>query len=232
MHGRGELGLWDTLDAVGGWFRRLSGNAPDPEIKRTPPGSGRTARGARLREPSQAHLSALKLRCSRLRPFQAGIPGAPVARARALACPARPSGSERGWFPEGEGGCFFPGLAPWAILRNPQGHLRPVSGPAAGMSAKFVSIGMDRGGGGGADCRPSAPHQGLPGNRQAVHTHSLTYGQKPEPGRETPVRTPDLYYSPESPCQQGRGFSEPWENGIGIGIGIAIAVAIVIENCA
>ena len=147
MHGRGELGLWDTLDAVGGWFRRLSGNAPDPEIKRTPPGSGRTAQGARLREPSQAHLSALKLRCSRLRPFQAGIPGAPVARARALACPARPSGSERGWFPKGEGGCFFPGLAPWAILRNPQGHPRPVSGPPAGMSAKFASIGMDRGGG-------------------------------------------------------------------------------------
>ncbi|MBP1596617.1 MAG: hypothetical protein H6Q05_1994, partial [Acidobacteria bacterium] len=38
-----------------------------------------------------------------------------------------------------------------------------------------------------ADCRPSAPHQGFTGTRQAVHSHSVTCGQQPAQSGSNPL---------------------------------------------
>ena len=64
-------------------------------------------------EPWQAQMSALKGRCRQLRPFQAGILGAHVARARALACPARPfQGRSVGGSPSAKMRAVSQGLRP------------------------------------------------------------------------------------------------------------------------
>jgi len=109
--------LWNTLDTVGGWFCRLSGNAPGQGIEKDPAGVRQDSPGRKPWDLWQVRMSALNGRCRPLRLFPVGILGVHVARARALACPARPF----------------------------QGRLHTVNGPQPGMPAKYMTIGMDRG---------------------------------------------------------------------------------------
>ena len=163
--------LLPTRDTVGGWFCRLSGNTPGPGTERDPAGVRQDSPGRKPWVPWQVRMSALTGRCRQLRPFQAGILGAHVARARALAFAARPfQGRSVGGSPSEKMRAFSQGLRPglscttlsgssvssigvspfgviWIQYRRLalQGHLGPVSASHPGRPAKHVTIGTDRG---------------------------------------------------------------------------------------
>jgi len=129
-------------------------------------------------------MSALTGRCRRLRPFQAGILGAHVAGARALAFAARPfQGRSVGVSPSAKMCAFSQGLRPGlscATLSGSSAFSIRVSSWQASETSWQASETSDKRHRSwvAADCRPSAPHQGFTGTRQAVHSHSVTCGQQ------------------------------------------------------
>ena len=181
--------LWDTLDTVGGWFCRLSGNAPGQGIEKDPAGLRQDSPGRKPWELWQVRMSALNGRCRPLRLFHVGILGVHVARARALACPARPFQGRS------------VGDSPGARMRVSSQGLRPGLSCAtlSGSSAYSTRASVDRGrlltvrrpryasktyddrhgSGAAAYCQTSAPHLAFTGNNHAAHGHSLTRGQQP-----------------------------------------------------
>jgi len=82
--------LRGTLDTVGGWFCRLSENAPGQEIGKDPAGVRQDSPGRKPWELRQVRMSALNGRCRPLRLFQVGILAVHVTMARAPVFPARP----------------------------------------------------------------------------------------------------------------------------------------------
>jgi len=181
--------LWDTLDTVGGWFCRLSGNAPGQGIEKDPAGVRQDSPGRKPWELRQVRMSALNGRCRPVRHFRVGILSVHVTRARALACPARPFQGRS------------VGDPPGARMRVSSQGLRPGLSCAtlSGSSAYSKRASVDRGrlltvrrpryasktyddrhgSGAAADCQTSAPHLAFTGNNHAAHGHSLTCGQQP-----------------------------------------------------
>ena len=163
---------------MGRWSRSPSGNTPGPGTERDPAGVRQDSPGRKPWEPWRAWMSALTGRCRRLRPFQAGILGAHVARARALAFAARPvQGRSLGVSPSAKMCAFSQGLRPGLSCATLSGSsafsIRVSSWQASETSDERHRSWV------AADCRPSAPHQGFTGTRQAVHCHSVTCGRQP-----------------------------------------------------
>jgi len=122
---------------VGRWSRRLSGNTPGPGTERDPAGVRQDSPGRKPWGPWRARMSALTGRCRRLRPFQAGILGVHVARARALAFAARPFRVGAWEFLQVRRCVLFPRACALGCPARPfQGHLRSVSASHPGRPAK------------------------------------------------------------------------------------------------
>ena len=111
-----------------------------------PAGVRQDSPGRKPWEPWRAWMSALTGRCRRLRPFQAGILGAHVARARPWSLLLDPVRVGAWVFLQVRRCVPFPRACALGCPARPfQGHLRPVSASHPGRPAKHLINGTDRG---------------------------------------------------------------------------------------
>jgi hypothetical protein len=169
---------------VGRWSRRLSGNTPGPGTERDPAGgpAGQpraqalgTVAGPDVR-PDRAVQAASA--------FPGWHPGRPCRQgSRPGLCCSTLQGRSVGVSPSAKMCAFSQGLRPGlscATLSGSSAFSIRVSSWQASETSWQASETSDKRHRSwvAADCRPSAPHQGFTGTRQAVHSHSVTCGQQ------------------------------------------------------